>query len=224
MKKKSNQLVDKSTKNSLRKTVAYIRASTDKQDVDNQKLELLEYARKQELKIDEFIEVTVSSRRTAKQRRIDEVLKKLEGSGILIATELSRLGRSTPEVIALINQLLKQNVRVILTKQNLDITTHDMASKIIVTMFSLFAELERDLISMRTKEALAAKKAKGVKLGKPKGTIQKSMYDKDLEKIQEWLKLGLSGRKISKNLGYGSYISLNTFLSKRNLRQLSDSN
>ena len=204
-----------------RKTIAYIRASTDKQDVDNQKLEILEYARKHDLKVDDFIEVTISSRRTSKQRRIDEMMDKLEGSGILIATELSRLGRSTAEVIALVNQLLKQKVRVILTKQNLDITGHDMASKIIVTLFSLFAELERDLISLRTKEALAAKKAKGVQLGKPKGTIQKSMYDKDLDKIKEWLKLGLSGRKISKNLGYGSYISLNTYLKKRKLRDVS---
>ena len=200
------------------KTVAYIRASTDKQDVDNQKLEILEYARRHDLKVDEFIEITISSKRTTKQRRIDEMMEKLEGSGILIATELSRLGRSTVEVITLVNQLLKQDVRVILTKQNLDITTHDMASKIIVTLFSLFGELERDLISLRTKEALAAKKTKGIRLGKPKGTIQKSMYDKDLEIIKGWIALGLSGRKISKNLGYGSYISLNTFLKKRKLR------
>ncbi|MEN0048100.1 MAG: recombinase family protein [Bacteroidota bacterium] len=200
------------------KTVAYIRASTNKQDVDNQKLEILEYARKHDLKVDEFIEITISSKRTTKQRRIDELLEKLQDSGTLIATELSRLGRSTAEVISLINQLLKQDVRVILTKQNLDITTHDMASKIIVTLFSLFAELERDLISLRTKEALAAKKAKGIQLGKPKGTIQKSMYDKDLELIKDWVALGISGRRISENLGYGSYISLNTFLRKRGLR------
>ena len=205
--------------NSNTKTIAYIRASTNKQDIDNQKLEILEYARKQDLKVDDFIEITISSRKTSKQRRIDELMEKLEGSGILIATELSRLGRSTAEVIGLINQLLDKGVRVILTKQNLDISKHDMASKIIVTLFSLFAELERDLISLRTKEALAAKKAKGIKLGKPKGTIQKSMYDKDLKQIKEWLKLGLSGRKISKNLGYGNFISLNTFIKKRKIRE-----
>lgn len=209
----------KKTTKSAKKTIAYIRASTDKQEVDNQRLEILEYARKHDLKVDDFIEVTMSSKRTTKQRRIDEVMERLEGSGILIATELSRLGRSTAEVIELVNQLVKQKVRVIFTKQNLDITGHDMASKIIVTLFSLFAELERDLISLRTKEALAAKKSKGIRLGKPKGTVQKSMYDADLEKIKEWLELGLSGRKISKNLGYGSYISLNTYLKKRNLRQ-----
>jgi len=210
----------KKTAKSDKKTIAYIRASTDKQEVNNQRLEILEYARKRDLKIDDFIQVTMSSKRTTKQRRIDEMMERLEGSDTLIATELSRLGRSTAEVIDLVNHLLKRKVRVIFTKQNLDITGHDMASKIIVTMFSLFAELERDLISLRTKEALAAKKSKGIKLGKPKGTVQKSMYDKDLEKIKGWLELGLSGRKISENLGYGSYISLNTFLKKRKLRPI----
>ena len=101
----------------------------------------------------------------------------------------------------------------------MDISKHDMASKILVTLFSLMAELERDFVSLRTKEALAAKKAKGIKLGKPKGTIQKSMYDKDLDKIKELLELGLSARKISKHLGYGTYISLNTYIKKRNIRQ-----
>jgi len=210
-------MAKKATKKS-KKTIAYIRASTDKQEVNNQRLEILEYARKRNLKVDDFIEVTMSSKRTTKQRRIDEMMERLDGSGILIATELSRLGRSTAEVIELVNQLLKQKVRVIFTKQNLDVRGQDMSSKIIITMFSLFAELERDLISLRTKEALAVKKSKGVQLGKPKGTIQKSMYDVDLEKIKGWLQLGLSGRKISENLGYGSYISLNTFLKKRRLR------
>lgn len=201
-------------------TIAYLRASTNKQDVDNQRLELLEYARKHTLKIDEFIQITISSRRTSKQRRIDELLEKLQPSDTLIATELSRLGRSTSEVIDLINTLLKKEIRVILTKQNLDINKHDMGSKIIVTMFSLFAELERDLISLRTKEALASKKASGVILGKPKGTLQGSKYDKDREKIEELLKLGLSVKKISKFLGYGTYISLNTYVNKRGLKSV----
>ena len=145
--------------NTAPKTIAYIRASTNKQDVDNQRLELLDYARKHDLKIDDFIMVTVSSNHNAKQRRIEELIDKISDHDILMATELSRLGRSTAEVIGLVNQLLAQNTRVILTKQNLDISRHDMASKIIVTLFSLFAELERDLISLRTKEALASKKA-----------------------------------------------------------------
>lgn len=199
------------------KTVAYLRASTDKQDLSHQKLELLEFSRKQSLPIDEFMEVTVSSRQTTKQRRIDDLIDKLVQADTLMVTELSRLGRSTAEVISLVNALVKNNVRVIVTKQNMDISVHDMNSKIIVTLFSLFAELERDLISLRTKEALASKKREGQILGKPKGTIQKSKFDNNIEKIKELLGYGLSVRKIANVLGYKSHISLNTYIKKRNI-------
>lgn len=199
------------------KIVAYLRASTDKQDLNHQKLELLEFSRKQSLPIDEFVEVTVSSRQTTKQRRIDDLMDKLVEADTLMVTELSRLGRSTAEVISLVNALVKKNIRVIFTKQNLDISTHDMNSKIILTLFSLFAELERDLISLRTKEALASKKREGQILGKPKGTIQKSKFDNNIEKIKELLGYGLSVRKIANVLGYKSHISLNTYIKKRNI-------
>lgn len=201
------------------KTVAYIRASTDKQDLNNQKLEILEYARQNKLTVDEFIQITVSSRKTSKQRRIDELLQKLADSDTLIVTELSRLGRSTSEVIALVNRLVQRNVRIVIIKQNLDVFKHDMSSKIIVTLFSLFAELERDLISLRTKEALAAKRAQGIKLGKPKGAIQASKFDKDRERIVQLLGLGLSVRKIANILGYSSHIGLNTYVKKRKIRE-----
>ena len=201
------------------KTVAYIRASTDKQDLNNQKLEVLEFARKKDLKVDEFVEIIISSRKTTKQRRIDDLMQKLVGSDTLIVTELSRLGRSTAEVISLVNELINRNIRIIAIKQNLDILKQDMNSKIVITLFSLFAELEKDMISLRTKEALSAKKAQGIKLGKPKGTIQKSKFDKDLDRIKELLKLGLSVRKIAKLLGYNNHISLNTYVNKRKIRE-----
>lgn len=202
----------------MSKIVAYLRASTDKQDLGHQKLELLEFARNRSLKIDSFIEITVSSRKTSKQRRIDELMLTLDDADTLVVTELSRLGRSTAEIIALVNALIKRNIRVIIIKQNLDISKHDMNSKIIITLFSLFAELERDMISLRTKDALASKKLQGITLGKPKGTIQKSKFDKDVEKIKELLGYGLSGRKIAKVLGYTSHIALNTYINKRELR------
>ena len=94
-----------------------------------------------------------------------------------------------------------------------------MNSKIVITLFSLFAELERDLISLRTKEALAAKKQQGVLLGKPKGTIQKSKFDADLERIKDLLKLGLSVRKIALLLGYKNHLALNTYINKRKIRK-----
>lgn len=202
----------------MAKTIAYLRASTDRQEVTGQKYEILEYARKNDLKIDDYIELTVSSRKSDAKRRIDELTEKLNPKDTLVVTELSRLGRSTSQVLTLVNHLVDKRVKVIVIKQNLNISKHDVNSKVIVTLFSLFAELERDFISLRTKEALAAKKAKGVKLGKPVGTIQKSKFDEHRERIIELLELGLSVRKIANHLGYTSHIALNTYIKKRNLR------
>jgi DNA invertase Pin-like site-specific DNA recombinase len=202
------------------RTVAYLRASTDKQDLNNQKLEILEFARQKNLHVDEFVAITISSRKTSKQRRIDELLHTLSELDTLIVTELSRLGRSTSEVIALINELVQRHIRVIIIKQNLDLRqNHDMTAKVMVTLFSLFAELERDLVSLRTKEALAAKKSQGIRLGKPKGTIQASKFDKDRARIEEFLRWGLSVRKIAKALGYSNHIGLSTYIRKRKLRE-----
>lgn len=197
--------------------MAYIRASTDKQDLNHQKLEILEFARKKELKVDDFLEITISSRKTSKQRRIDELGSLLSEEDTLVVTELSRLGRSTAEVISLVNTLIDRNIRVIIIKNNLDIHHQDMQSKVMITLFSLFSELERDLIGLRTKEALQAKKSQGKILGKPAGTIQKSKFDKDIEKIKELLSYELSIRKIAKVLGYKSHIALNTYVNKRQL-------
>lgn len=202
------------------KTLAYLRASTDKQDTNNQKLEVLEFARKKDLKIDDLIELTMSSQKPSKQRRIDELINRLNPSDTLIVTELSRLGRSTAEVISLINTLVENNVRVVILKQHLDIHQHDMNSKIIITMFSLFGELERDLVSLRTKEVLAAKKSQGQTLGKPKGTVQRSKFDQHIEQIKALLEIGLSVRKIAKVLGYNHHIALNTYINKRQIRSL----
>ena len=201
----------------MSKIVAYLRASTDKQDLNHQKLELLEFARKKSLSIDEFVEITISSRKSSKQRLIDELLGMLNDGDILLVTELSRLGRSTTEVITIVNSLAKRNIRVIVLKQNLDISQQDINSKVTLTLFSLFSELERDLISLRTKEALASKKRQGQILGKPKGTIQKSKFDKHAEKIKELLDYGLSVRKISSVLEYTNHIALNTYINKRNV-------
>jgi DNA invertase Pin-like site-specific DNA recombinase len=205
------------------KTIAYLRTSTDKQDLSHQKLEILEFARRQGLHVDEYVEITISSQKTSKQRRIDELVQMLNETDVLIVTELSRLGRSTDEVIAIVNALVERNIRLIMIKQNLDIHRQDMNSKIMITLFSLFAELERDMISQRTKEALAAKKAQGQTLGKPKGTLQKSKFDNEAERIKELLGYGLSVRKIAKVLGYSNHIALNTYINKRGLKEMNKS-
>lgn len=205
----------------MSKIIAYIRASTDKQDVNNQRLEIYEYAHKNNIKINdlELIELTISSTKSEKDRKIDYLIDKLQSDDILIITELSRLGRSTAGVINIINQLLENGIRIIAIKNNLDLRNkQDIATKVITTTFALFAEIERDLISIRTKEALAAKKSMGIHLGKPKGTIQKSKFDKDLDKIKEFLKLGLSARKIAKFFNYPNAIGLNNYIKRKKLR------
>jgi DNA invertase Pin-like site-specific DNA recombinase len=199
------------------KTIAYIRVSTMQQDVSNQRLEILEFSRKNDLKVDDFLEVEISSRRTLKERRIEELISRLEKGDSLIVSELSRLGRSTAEVINLVNQLIRHRINLIVIKQGLRIAAKmDMQTKVIVTMFSLFSELERDIISERTKSALAGKKANGVRLGKPRGTIQKSRLDNKQDVIRELLQHRVAKAAIARMVGT-SRTNLIEYIRRRNL-------
>jgi DNA invertase Pin-like site-specific DNA recombinase len=205
----------------MSKVLAYLRTSTDKQDLNIQRLEILDYARQHDISIDDFIAISVSSSKTPYERRIDELLLRLEENDSLLVTELSRLGRSTGQVISLIDELVNAGVRIIILKQNLtlDGSHDDLQSLTMITMLSLFAQMERMMISQRTREALATKKAQGVLLGKPRGTLQNSIYDKDRDRIMELLELGVSARHISiHHLGYGSTSNLNYYINTRNLR------
>lgn len=205
----------------MSKVLAYLRTSTDKQDLDQQRLQILEYARTHQLNIEDFIAITISSRKTSQERRVDELVDQLATGDTLLVTELSRLGRSTGQIISLIDDLLQQDIRVIVIKQQLtlDRNQSDLQSLTMVTLLSLFAEMERMMISHRTKEALATKKAQGIKLGKPVGTIQESIYDKDRDLIIELLQLGVSVRHISsQHLKYGSPSSLHYYVTTRNMK------
>lgn len=169
-------------------TVGYIRVSTDKQDSENQRAAILEYAHSHRLLVDDIIDVTISSRKDMARRRIDELLTLLQPGDVLLVSELSRLGRSIEEVIHITNSLIASGVRLIAIKQCLDVREHDMSSKVVMTVFSLLAELERDLISTRTRMALAARKAAGVKLGRPKGSTSASKLDEKKDTVVELLK------------------------------------
>ena len=197
--------------------LSYIRVSTNTQDVKNQRYEILEYARTHDLTIDRFIEIEISSRKDRKQRRIDEILQELSPGDTLVVSELSRLGRSTGEVIELVNELVRKKVRFVAIKQNLSISNgHDMTSKIIVTLFGLMAELERDLISMRTREALAALKAQGKVLGRPKGSLGKSKLDGREDEISRLLRSKVSKAAIARITGV-SWLTLDRFIKSRGL-------
>lgn len=198
--------------------IQYIRVSTDLQLVQHQEDEISRYCSLNNLEIDKTIEVEITSRKDTRARKIDELLEILNQDDILIITELSRLGRNTGEVINLIDTIVKMGVEIRILKQNLIIKDKDPMNKMMITILSMFAEFERDIISQRTKEALKGLKDKGIKLGKPKGSIQKSIFDDDQEKIVELLGLGLSYQKVvDKHLGYGSSSTLHTYIKKRDL-------
>ncbi|MCT7570856.1 recombinase family protein [Aliarcobacter butzleri] len=195
---------------------SYIRVSSDTQTIKHQQDEIKRYCSLNNLTIDETIEIEISSRKDMRARKIDYLLNKLNKSDIVIVTELSRLGRNTGEVINLIDLIVSNGVELRILKQNLIIKESDPMQKMMVTILSMFAEFERDMISQRTKEALKGLKDKGIKLGKPKGVVQQSKFDKDKDRIIELLSLGLSYQKIvEKHLGYGSASTLHTYVKKR---------
>ncbi|MBA2710287.1 MAG: recombinase family protein [Tatlockia sp.] len=199
----------------------YVRVSTQEQSVESQKNAISRYCIEQKLMVEEWIELEMSSRKSTVLRRIDELLKKLSPNDVVIASELSRLGRSIKETLNTIETITEdKQSRLILIKQNLDLNPtakNNMANKVLITIFSMLAELERDFISERTKEGLRARAAKGIILGKPKGVIQASMYDKDKDKILHLYQLGVPIKKIIlTHLGYGKYLSLKAFIIKLN--------
>ncbi|UCM86431.1 MAG: recombinase family protein (plasmid) [Rickettsia endosymbiont of Culicoides impunctatus] len=198
----------------------YVRVSTHEQNLESQKNMISRYGMDHKLIVDEWIELEMSSRQSTAKRRIDELLEKLSPKDIVIASELSRLGRSIKETLNIVETITQEKQsRLVLIKQNLDLNPKDknnVTNKVLITVFSMTAELERDFISERTKEGLRARVAKGIKLGKPKGTLQKSMYDNDQEKIFHLYRLGVPLHKIiSTHLEYGKYLSLKEYIEKR---------
>jgi DNA invertase Pin-like site-specific DNA recombinase len=180
------------------KIIGYIRISTDKQDLDKQRHLLLEYARKQHLFIDEFIEVEVSTRRDVGKRRIDELQSKLREGDILLVAELSRLGREMLQVLNIINDLCIKGVNITFVRQP-ELSTTGSHGKLLLAIYSYFAEAEREFISLHVKQGLAAAKAKGVKLGRPKGSRNKNrVLDPYRDEILKYLQKGIDLASVRK--------------------------
>ena len=200
----------------IRKTrniIGYLRVSTDKQDLDKQRHLLLEYARTERLIIDEFVESEESSRKSAAERKVDELLYKLQKGDLLLVAELSRLGREMLQVLNLINDLTERGVEIYFVRQP-ELSTAGAHGKLLLAIYSYFSETERAFISMRVKQGLAAAKAKGVKLGRPKGSRNRERaLDEKREQILHCLQRGVnlaSIRKLvnpdlSKPISYNSY-------------------
>ena len=172
--------------------IGYIRVSTDKQDADKQRHLLLEYAQQHQLLVSEFITAEISSRKDPKQRRIDELLVKLGRDDILLVAELSRLGRNMLETLNIINQLSEKGVCLLFVRQP-ELSTTGPHTKLLLAIYSYFAEAEREYISVRTKQGLAAARAKGKLLGRPKGSRNKvRVLDPYKEQLKQYLEMGLS--------------------------------
>lgn len=149
--------------------VAYLRVSTEKQFLANQREELLRFAEKNGLQIDKWYTETVSGSVRSKDRKLSGVLNRMQRGDSLIVTEISRLSRTMLEIMTILNSCIKKEIVLYSTKEGY-VFQNDMNSKVLGLAFGLMAEIERNLISMRTKEALARRRQEGVKLGRKKGT------------------------------------------------------
>lgn len=201
--------------------IAYIRVSTDKQDKASQKLEIQQYCKENNIKLDKILEVEISTRKTEKKRKIPE-LKKLKKDDLLITCELSRLGRSMFEVIELINEFNKKGVKLLFLRQRelSNFNEGGAISKLLVAIYSYFTESEREFISLRTKSGLQKARANGKILGRPKG-LRLSSFDKDEQIIKELLAQGFSIKAIYEKLYNKSkktYASLAWFCRNRKLK------
>lgn len=178
----------------------YIRVSSDKQTVENQRFEINRFCENQHLSIEGWIEETISGTKSYNKRQLGILLRKIQKDDIIVCSELSRLGRNLFMIMEILNLCMNKECKVWTIKDNYRLGD-DIQSKVLAFAFGLSAEIERNLISQRTKEALARKKAEGMVLGRPKGS--KNSPDKyklsGKEKlIARLLDEGLSQRKIAK--------------------------
>ncbi|TNB57508.1 recombinase family protein [Campylobacter helveticus] len=200
--------------------LAYARVSTDKQDNISQEKLIKDYCKAYNLKLDNYISVEMSSRKSLEKRRINDLYELLKAGDTLITAELSRLGRDMFETITLINNLINKGVKVLFIRQPELSLISKSATKLLLSFYAYMAEYEREMISERTKAGLRVAKSKGKILGRPKGTL-KSVYDKDIEKIKVLLDKKLSIASIWKLLYSDSgrtYDGLLWFIKKRKLK------
>jgi DNA invertase Pin-like site-specific DNA recombinase len=180
---------------------AYIRVSCDKQTTENQRYEITQYAQRRHVVVDEWIEETISGTKQIEKRKLNDLLKKMRKDDTLIVSELSRLGRNLMQIMSILHDCMKNDIKVFAIKENYELG-NNISSKVLAFAFGLSAEIERNLISQRTKEALNRKRAEGVILGRPKGSVSKKRKLSGKEKqIKELLDKKISVSAIGRILG-----------------------
>jgi len=182
-------------------TYGYIRVSTDRQTVENQRHEINRFCEREGMVVGRWYEETISGTKNVRDRELGKLLKKMKKGDVLICSELSRLGRSLLMIMAVLNECMERDIRVWTIKDNYRLGS-DISSKVLAFAFGLSAEIERNLISQRTKEALARKKAEGVVLGRPVGSkASKTKLSGQERKIRELLDRDVSYAAIGRIVG-----------------------
>ena len=191
---------------------AYIRVSTDHQNVENQQHEILTYTQNHNIQIDRWVSETISSRKPLTERKLGKLLKRLKKGDVLIATELSRLGRNLLEVMGILQHCLEKDCQIWTLKENYRLGA-DIQSKVLAFAFGLAAEIERQLISERTKNSLKRLKDEGKHLGRPHGFSYQKL-EKKHNKIVELLDKGVSKAEIARLMGC-TWVTLHRYIKSK---------
>lgn len=196
------------------RNIAYLRVSTIEQDLEKNKAEILHLANDKGLCKVEFVEEKISGKVQWKERKIGEVIQQLQKNDVILLNEFSRLGRSMLECMEIISIATQKGIKIFTVKGNWQLDD-SIQSKVMAMVFSMAAEIERDLIAKRTKEALQTKKASGIKLGRPKG-VGKSKLDSSKIEIEALLKNGSTKKFIAQRYNT-TQANLFNWLKKNNL-------
>ena len=179
---------------------AYVRVSTDKQTIENQRFEITNFAKNRKLKISKWIEEIISSRKELQERAFGALLAKLKPDDVLIVSEISRMGRNLMQIMSILNLCMERQVKVFAIKEGYELGDN-INSKVLAFAFGLSAEIERTLISQRIKEALARKRSEGVKLGRPLGSKKRNpILAQHREYIKKRIAEGAKQIEIAKSL------------------------
>ena len=195
-------------------TIGYLRVSTGKQNPENQREEIRRFAEEKEMCVSSWIMETASGKIPYRKRKLGRTLKRMKHEDVLIVSEISRLSRSLTEIMSIMGGCLEKGICIYTTKERYTFD-NSINSKVLCFAFGLVAEIERNLISMRTREALAVKKAEGVRLGRrPGSTVKMQVIEANEPRIEAMLQNGVSVTKVCKRLG----ISRNTYYKYRKLQ------
>ena len=179
---------------------AYIRVSTELQSYEGQRYEIEQWASRRQWVIDKWVQEKASGTKELKKRTLDGLLKKMKKGDTLICTELSRLGRNMMMVMSILNTCSQKGIKIYSIKDSFELSD-SLNAKIIAFAFSLAAEIERNLISQRTREALAAKRASGIKLGRPFGkSRERKRFDQKEAYIRAQLAQGVTIGSLAEEL------------------------